>query len=86
MTHFIAVSVDLEAQAGYVRYHALPAGERARSKRISEDVVADYRENGELLGLELLALDGAAMDQARTFAASRNLAFPRDLSGEVAPS
>lgn len=86
MTHFIAVSVDLEAQAGYVRYHALPAGERARSKRISEDVVADYRENGELLGLELLALDGVAMEQARTFAASRNLAFPRDLNGGIDPS
>ncbi len=86
MTHFIAVSVDLEAQAGYVRYHALPDGERARSKRISEDVVADYRENGELLGLELLALDGAAMAQARTFAASHDLAFPRDLSGALSSS
>lgn len=86
MTHFIAVSIDLEAQAGYVRYRALPAGERARSKRISEDLVADYRENGELLGLELLALDGGAMAQAQTFAASQDLAFPRDLGGALVSS
>jgi uncharacterized protein YuzE len=86
MTQYIGLSVDLQAQAGYVRYRSLPAGERARSKRISEDVVADCRENGELLGVELLALDDDAMAQARDFATKHDLAFPRDLSSALAPS
>ncbi len=86
MTRYIALSVDLEVQAGYVRYRPLPPGEHARSKRISADVAADYREDGELLGVELLALDDAAMTQARAFAAANGLAFPRDLSGAIVPA
>ena len=86
MTPYIGLNVDFEAQAGYVRYRSLPDGERARSTRISEDVVADYRENGELLGVELLALDDRAMAQARDFAAKHGLAFPRDFSGALVSS
>ena len=86
MTRYIGLSVDLEVQAGYVRYRSLPVGERARSKRISEDVAADYREDGEFLGIELLALDEAAMSQARDFAAANGLAFPRDLTGALVPA
>jgi len=83
---YIGLSVDLEAQAAYVRYRPLPAGERARSKRVSEDVAVDYREDGELLGVELLALDDAAMAQAKAFAIANGLAFPRDLSGALLPA
>lgn len=86
MTRYIGLSVDLEAQAGYVRYRALPAGERARGRRISEDVVADYCKRGLLLGVELLALDDSAIAQAREFAAQHDLAFPRDLSGVFEPA
>ena len=80
---YIGLSVDLEAQAGYVRYRPLPAGEQVRSERVSDVVVADYRADGELVGLELLALDAATMTQARAFAASNGLAFPRDLAGAL---
>jgi hypothetical protein len=86
VTQYIGLNVDLEAQAGYVRYRSLPDGEHARSKRISEDVVADYRENGELLGVELLALDDEAIAQARDFAAKHDLAFPRNLGAAIVPA
>ena len=86
MTKYIGLKVDLAVQAGYVRYRAVPAGQRARSKRVSEDIVADYSEAGDVLGVELLALDESAMKQARAFAAKLDLAFPRDLSGALIPA
>ena len=83
MLQYIGVNVDLEAQAGYVRYRSLPSGERARSERVGDTVVADYAENGEVLGVELLALDDDSVAQARAFAAVHGLAFPRDLHGAI---
>jgi uncharacterized protein YuzE len=81
VTNFIGLSIDVEAQAGYVTYRHVPDGDRARSKRISENVVADYSETGELLGVEFLGLDEPAIAEARAFAIEHELAFPRDFSG-----
>ncbi len=81
MINYIGLSIDVEAQAGYVTYRHVPDGERARSKRISENVIADFSENGELLGVEFLGLDEAAISEAREFAIEHELVFPRDLSG-----
>jgi uncharacterized protein YuzE len=83
MTHYIGLNVDLETQVGYIRYRALPAGERARSERVSADVAVDYGGNGAVLGLELLALDEEALAQAKEFAGRHDLAFPLDLTGAV---
>jgi uncharacterized protein YuzE len=86
LKQFIGLRCDLAVHAGYIRYRSVPEGEHANSKRVSEDVVADYGANGQLLGIELLALDDAAMSQARSFAAANDLAFPRDLGGALIPT
>lgn len=42
-------------------------------------VAADLDAAGQVIGLEILSLDEQTLQQARTFAASRELAFPRNL-------
>ncbi len=86
VTPFVAVSIDLEARAAYVRYRSLADGERARSERQSDDVVVDSNERGEIVGIEMLALHDDAIAQGRLFAHEHELAFPRDFGGVTAPA
>ena len=79
----ISVRVDLEVQAGYVGYRPIARGHVARTERVGEDVCVDYDANGDLLGIELLSLDNAAIDVALEFAKSHDLAFPSNLSGAL---
>ncbi len=85
MTLPTEVKVDLEANAGYVRYRALPAGDRvARTVRLSGDIAVDFDTADAVLGIEILAFDADVLEAARQFAGSRGLAFPRDLAGALA--
>jgi hypothetical protein len=84
MQNPIEVKVDLEANAGYVRYQARSGGQRfARNERLSQDVVVDFDADNEVLGIELLAFDDEAIDVARRFAEAHDLGFPRDLAGAL---
>jgi uncharacterized protein YuzE len=85
MTPFVAVSIDLEARAAYVRYRSLAGDERAGSRRQSDDVVADYNDCGEVVGIEILALHDDAIAQGRRFAREHELTFPRDFGGATTP-
>ncbi len=85
MTMPTEVKLDLEANAGYVRYRSLHVGEHvARTVRLSEDVAVDFDATGAVLGIEILAFDSDVLEAARRFAVSKSLAFPRDLAGALA--
>lgn len=78
-----SLRADYETGTGYLRYRTLPSNVKvARNARISDDVVVDYNDLGEILGIELLALDDEALSVARGFAAANGLAFP--LAGAAA--
>ena len=81
MTRFIGIEVDLEANAGYVRYRQHE--KFGRNERVGQDVVIDYDDAGQIFGIELLALDDVALSAARKVAAAHDLAFPRDLMGAL---
>jgi hypothetical protein len=53
---------------------------------MSDDLVVNYRDGGELAGIELLGLHDDAIEQGRAFAAAHELMFPRDLGGSVVPA
>lgn len=79
------VKIDLEAHAGYVRYRTLPFGQHvARTIRVGANIAVDLDASEAVLGIELLAFDADVLEAARQVAASRGLAFPRDLAGAVA--
>jgi uncharacterized protein YuzE len=82
MQNPISIKVDLEANAGYVRYQPSSGGQRfARNERLSPDVVIDFDADSQVLGIELLAFDDEALGVARRFAEAHDLGFPRDLAG-----
>jgi uncharacterized protein YuzE len=83
MTQPIKTSIDHEIGAAYVSYREIAPGEATRTERVDFDVRVDYNAAGDLLGIELLAVDEPAVALARDFAAKHDLAFPRDLSGLV---
>jgi len=73
----LQVRVDLGVGAGYVKYRALLPGEQiASSARLTEDVVVDYDAAGQVLGIELIALEPHAIESAGAFASQNGLAFP----------
>jgi uncharacterized protein YuzE len=75
----IEVRLDLEVNAGYVRYRRLPDDQRiARSSRLTEDAVVDYDESGGILGVELLAFDNATPRPVQEFASHNGLEFPAE--------
>ncbi len=76
----IAVNLDREVQAGYVRYRRLAPGERvARTQRFGDDVNVDYNGANDVLGIEILAFDKPTLDVARAVATKHGLAFPPNL-------
>jgi uncharacterized protein YuzE len=58
----LSLKVDFVAGAGYLRYRLLDAGARVtRTQRVSDDVFVDFNAESRILGIELLAFDGAAL-------------------------
>ena len=87
MTKPIAVTCDLEVEAGYVRYRVLPPGEKVtKTERIGTGVVIDFDAAGDVLGIEVLGLDKATLAIAHGVAQARNLGFPVDLGQALAIS
>lgn len=77
----IQLRIDYDVEAGYLRYRQLREGEHvSRNARISDDVVVDFNDAGEILGIELLAFDEEALAVARGFAEANGLAFPRAIA------
>ena len=68
MQNPLSVKVDLEANAGYVRYPSSGVRRFARNERLSQDVVTDFDADSQVLGIELLAFDEEAIGIARRFA------------------
>ncbi len=83
MTEPISVRVDLEVPAAYVKYSQ---SNSAETREIVEGgaVAYDLDEVGAIVGVEVLWIDDPAhIEAARAFAAQHNLAFPRDLGGNL---
>jgi uncharacterized protein YuzE len=80
---FGQITIDTEANAGYLRYGS-EADVRTRSERIRDDIVIDFTTNDAVLGIELLGFDAEVLDAARAFAAEHALAFPCDLAAAFA--
>lgn len=77
----IGVDVDLEIEAGYVRY--LADAQCAGTIDVWHDgqVAADLDASQRVIGIEVLGLDKETLKHAREFAARSGLAFPDDLAG-----
>ncbi len=76
--------IEVRGDAGYVRYSEEPVVETL-DVLPSCSVAADIDHIGRVVGIEILFVDNRKnLAAAHAFAKSRNLAFPRDLSGTVA--
>jgi len=78
------VDVDLEVHAAYVTYRD---GKSVETRDILDDgtVAYDVDDHGDIIGIEILGIDTPEyLEAARTFAAKHELAFPRDLRGNLA--
>jgi uncharacterized protein YuzE len=80
----LELRIDFEAGAGYVEYRRLKRGQRvARTERLSDDVFVDYNASSDVLGIEVLAFDAAALGVAKRFARTHKLEFPPRLASVV---
>jgi uncharacterized protein YuzE len=77
----LETTIDHEVGAAYVAYAPIGPGDVARTERVNHDVHADFDSSGALLGIEVLALDDAALSVACDYAAKIGVAFPDQLSG-----
>lgn len=83
MTEPISVRVDLSVPAAYVKYRKSTAVE-TRDVVEGGAVAYDLDEAGSIVGLEVLWIDDPAhVKAAQTFAEQHDLAFPRDLRGNL---
>ncbi|MFN2529641.1 MAG: DUF2283 domain-containing protein, partial [Candidatus Baltobacteraceae bacterium] len=82
MTEPTNVKVDFQAKAGYVRYREAQA---TNTIDVWEDgaVAVDLDDTGNVVGIEVLALDGETLAQAQKYAAAHDLAFPAHLEGAL---
>lgn len=77
MQNAIGLRLDFEAGAAYVAYRRLPEGSRVEHvTRLSDDVVVQFDSAGEVLGIELIEMTGAAIEVGSGFAEQNGLAFP----------
>ena len=82
MTKPISVKVDLNANAGYIRY---AEGKVAGTLDVWSDgwVAADLDDDGRVLGIEVLSFDDETLGHAKKYAQSQGLAFPAHLEGAL---
>ncbi|HEX3549993.1 MAG TPA: hypothetical protein VHT53_06430 [Candidatus Elarobacter sp.] len=81
----IQLRLDYDVGAGYLKYRNLADAEHvARNARISEDVIVDYTDADEVVGIELLAFDEETLDVARSFASRNGLLFPDTITARAA--
>jgi len=86
MTQPINVRTDLSVKAAYVEYAtalSVSTVDLTDTGSVAYDVDAD----GNVVGIEVLGFEHPErVAIAREFAASRDLAFPRDLTGVLVPA
>jgi hypothetical protein len=77
----ISMTLDFAQGVGYIVFRVLAEGETVSATRIAPgtDVCADRDAAGEIVGIELLALDGETLELADRFARENGMAFPRRL-------
>jgi len=75
MTKPIGVSVDLEAECGYIVYSSRKVAE---TRDIWEEgtVAANLDAEGSIIGIEVLGLDSETLLRAREYAEQHDLVFP----------
>ena len=80
----IHVRVDLEARAAYVKYAPGPSVSTI-DLNDTGSVAYDVDANGTIVGIEVLEIQlPGQIEIARAFAETHDLAFPRDLAGNLA--
>ena len=79
----ISVRVDLEIPAAYIKY-SKSASVETRDIFENGAVAYDLDQAGSIVGLEILWFDeNAHVEAACVFAKQHDLAFPRDLRGNL---
>jgi hypothetical protein len=83
----ISMTLNFALGVGYVAFRALAEGETVSAARIARgaEVCVDRDATGEVVGIELLGLDGATLRLAADFARQNGLAFPRRID-ELVPA
>jgi hypothetical protein len=84
MTQPVSVDVDLAIRAAYVRYAPGPS---VQTVDVTEtgSVAYDVDAAGNVIGIEVLSIQRPEQIAiARAFAEAHELAFPRDLAGNLA--
>jgi hypothetical protein len=72
----INATIDYEVGAASIPYRSFEPDESTRMERVTFGVRVEFSVRGDLLGIELLALDDAALAVAREFATKNDLTFP----------
>lgn len=80
----ISVKVDLEQRLGYVYYAKEPKVAETIDAWQGGRVAVDVDDCGDVVGIEVLALDHETLEHAKAYAAEHGLAFPVDLAGTLA--
>ncbi len=77
----ISLEVDFIADAGYLAYATLSEGQFVtRTQRVHDAVHVDFDAESQILGIELLGFDDAAIGAAQKFVQQHDLAFPKLLA------
>ncbi len=86
MTEPINVNVDLAVRAAYVEYADESSVETIELNEAGS-VAYDLDADGNVVGIEVLGIERPEqIEIARAFARTHDLAFPRDLSGNLVPA
>jgi len=85
LTEPIETSIDHEARAAYVTFHAFAPGENVRCLRLEHDVVVEFNAADEVLGLELLDFEPETIARADAFCQRNDLHFPLQVFEALEP-
>jgi len=81
----LRAEIDFETRAGYI-YYAAVQGHVTTTLDVWDHgrVAADLDNTGNVLAIEVLALDAETLEHARLFATERELEFPAHLEDLIA--
>ena len=81
----LEIHADFEANAFEIRYRHLKRGTLIdHDERVAASISVGVDQCGNIVAIELLSLEPSVLADARAYANSKGLAFPRDLAGLLA--